>query len=187
MFIVFEGIDGAGKTTLSKMVFDWLADLGKQVYLTKEPRSFFQSKVNHTPDLNKEAEMLLYLAGRAHYYHNSIAPALQMGKIVLADRYTDSTVVYQGFNKGCDIKLIREINNYITKGVTPDLVIYLDVSPENAINRSSVNTLEGFTKLKSAYDFIYNETTNVERINADRPLEEVFTDVQERIFEYLEK
>lgn len=130
-FISLEGIEGAGKTTQTRLLADWLTNQGHEVLITHEPggtklgQSLRQILLHHK--LSQRAELLLYAADRATHVQEVLKPALQKHQTVLCDRYTDSTVAYQGYGRGLDLTLIDQINMVATDGLTPDLTLWLDV------------------------------------------------------------
>lgn len=143
-FIVFEGGEGAGKTTQIERVYDWLtSDLQPPytVKITREPggtdlgqeiRHLLLGK--HTP--SDRAELLLYAADRAQHVELDLKPALAQNTIVLCDRYTDSTLAYQGYGRGLDLKLIAQLNEIATQGLESDLTLWLDIPPEIGLLRA---------------------------------------------------
>lgn len=142
LFIVMEGIDGCGKTTQVRMLAERLNKMGKDVVVTREPggtrigekiRDLLLSPENR--EITPRAETFLYAADRAQHVGGVILPALQKGKIVICDRFTDSTLAYQGGGRGIDIKLLSKINELATSGLYPDLVFILDVPPEIGMAR----------------------------------------------------
>jgi len=132
-FITFEGSEGCGKSTQSRMLFDYLKAKGKKVIYLREPGGVKVSELireillNPKNKISPEAETLLYMAARAQVVEEIIRPALLAGKIVVCDRFMDSTIAYQGYGLGVDIKLIKSIGNFATQGINPDLTIFLDL------------------------------------------------------------
>ncbi|MEO0309479.1 MAG: dTMP kinase, partial [Gloeomargarita sp. DG02_3_bins_56] len=130
-FISLEGIEGAGKTTQTRLLADWLGQQGHAVLITQEPggtrlgQSLRQLLLHQ--NLSQRTELLLYAADRATHVQEVLKPALQQQQIVLCDRYTDSTVAYQGYGRGLDLTLIDQVNAIATEGLTPDLTLWLDV------------------------------------------------------------
>jgi len=132
-FIVFEGVDGSGKTTQLKLLGERLEQRGYRVLYTREPggtpvgeavrKILLDPKHN---ELNPVAESLLYAAARAQHVAQVIKPALLEGQIVLCDRFVDSSLAYQGFARGLSIELLDKINELATAGLRPDLVLLLD-------------------------------------------------------------
>ena len=147
LFISVEGGDGAGKSTQIRMLSDRLRDLGLPLTLTREPgstalcrqiRAVLLDPANC--DLAPRAEALLYAADRAQHAASVIRPALIAGRIVITDRFDDSSKVYQGHARGMGIDEIGALSAWGTYGLTPDITIILDVNPGQSLSR--VNTQE---------------------------------------------
>ncbi len=136
LFIVFEGIDGAGKSTQIKMLADALARRGRDVAVCRDPGGTKLGEEIRKLLLNPEskivpaAEACLYAASRAQLAADVIRPALNQGKIVIADRFSDSTLAYQGFGRGVPVELLRGINELAAGGLKADLTVLLDLPPE---------------------------------------------------------
>lgn len=133
-FITFEGSEGCGKSTQSRMLYDHLKSKGYKVIYLREPggtaisekiRGILLDPSNRS--MSGVSEMLLYMAARAQVIEEVVRPALLGGKIVLCDRFLDSTIVYQGYGLGMDIKTIKAIGKISTCGIKPDLTILLDL------------------------------------------------------------
>jgi dTMP kinase len=142
-FITFEGIEGSGKTTQVQHLFDFLQTQGFQVVVTREPGGCTMSDAIRTMLLNPEnctmsahTELLLYSAARAQHVSEVIRPALNEGKVVLCDRFTDATTVYQGVGRGLDASILETINSFATEGLTPDLTLILDCPVESGLPRA---------------------------------------------------
>jgi dTMP kinase len=143
MFITFEGIDGCGKTTQAKLLGEHLRSTGVDVLSLREPGGTELSEQVRTILLNKEfaypltreAELLLFAASRAQLVSEVIRPALTKNTIVILDRFTDSTLAYQGFGRGISLHHIEHINNAATGGLEPDMTFLLDLSLEAAAAR----------------------------------------------------
>lgn len=140
LFVTFEGPEGAGKTTAIMGVFDALIDHGIPAIITREPGSgSFGKKVREllldSGEINPRSELFLFLADRANHVDTIVRPALAAGKVVLCDRYADSTVVYQGYARGMDIDNLRALNEMATGGLTPNLTFLLDLAPEIGLAR----------------------------------------------------
>ncbi len=153
MFITFEGIEGCGKSTQIKLLKTHLTDLGNEVLVTLEPGG---SRIGKTlrkllltmdsTDLTGESELFLYLADRAQHVSQVILPAIKQGKVVLSDRFADSTVAYQGYGRGLDPKLLHTLNEVAVAGHWPDLTIVLDLETEMGLKRALTRNLkEGLT------------------------------------------
>lgn len=142
LFITFEGPDGSGKTTQFRRTVDALLAAGHDVLATREPggtpigeqiRAVLHSLDNTA--MHPHTEALLYSAARAQLVAEVIRPALAAGKIVLSDRFFDSTLAYQGYGHGLDLTALRAITVFATGGLVPDLTIYLDCPPEVGLQR----------------------------------------------------
>lgn len=138
-FIVFEGGDGAGKTTQIEALAEWLRSTGRTVVVTREPGGTplgqqIRNLLLHGDHVDPRAEALLFAADRAHHVATLVRPALQRGEIVLQDRYLDSSVAYQGQGRDLDADDIRGLSLWATRDLLPDLTVVLDVDP--AVGRS---------------------------------------------------
>lgn len=143
-FVTLEGIEGSGKSTQVALLADALRLRGDPVTVTREPggtrageliRAIF---LDSSISLENTAELLLVLADRAQHVREKLRPALETGQIVISDRYYDSTIAYQGYGRGLDLKLVRELNRLASDGITPDLTILLDCPPETGLARTKV-------------------------------------------------
>ncbi|MDW8107241.1 MAG: dTMP kinase [Armatimonadota bacterium] len=160
-FITFEGIEGAGKTTLANHLAQWLQAQGIPVLLTREPgdspigESLRPLLLHQTID--PYTELFLFLADRREHTLRVIQPALHAGTWVLCDRYADSTLVYQGYGRGLDLALIRQLNDLATGGLTPDLTVLIDLPVEvalaraNAPNRFEAETVAFHQRIREGY------------------------------------
>lgn len=150
-FITFEGIEGAGKTTLAHWLAQHLQSQGVAVLLTREPGGsplgeLLRPLLLHQP-LDACTELFLFLADRRQHTLQVILPALQQGVWVICDRYADSTLVYQGYGRGLEIELIRQLNALATGGLTPDLTVLIDLPVEEALARANApNRFEAETR-----------------------------------------
>lgn len=143
LFITFEGAEGSGKSTQIKLLEDYLKDKGLKVLVLREPGStkFSEDLRDILLDrkngfLSEKTELLLYLAARAQLVKEKIIPALKEKKIVLCDRFQDSTLVYQGYGLGLDKKVIDLLGGYVSQGAVPDLTFLLDVPAEEGLRRA---------------------------------------------------
>jgi dTMP kinase len=142
-FITFEGIDGCGKTTQIRMLAPWLRERGEDFVETVEPggtsigrqiRKILLDPVN--ADLQPRAELLLYFASRAQNVDEVIRPALEAGRTVLCDRFTDSTLVYQGCGRGLDTEVVRDLDRIACRGLRPDVTILIDIDIDTSLARA---------------------------------------------------
>jgi dTMP kinase len=156
VFITFEGMDGCGKTTQMRRLADRLRAAGRDVLETAEPggtaigaqiRSVLLEAANR--ELSPTAELLLYFASRAQNVDQLIAPALAQGRTVLSDRFTDSTVVYQGCGRGLGIDTVMSLDRIACRGLAPDLTVLLDVDLETSLERARArNVSAGHTETR---------------------------------------
>jgi len=142
-FITYEGIEGCGKSTQVRLLSEALSREGIPCTATREPGgTSIGSKIREillNPDhkgIAPEAELLLYAADRAQHVIETIRPALNSGKVVICDRFTDATVAYQGFGRGLDASLISRLNEIASQGLKPGLTILLDCPAEIGIKRA---------------------------------------------------
>lgn len=148
MFFTFEGIEGTGKSTQIRMLVEHLKRRGQDPLVTLEPGG---SRVGRelrrmllhleSRDITPETELFLYLADRAQHAAQVIRPALARGQVVLSDRYADSTVVYQGYGRGLEPRLLHQLNEVAVAGCWPDATILLDLEPEIGLNRAMARNL----------------------------------------------
>lgn len=134
-FISFEGIDGCGKTSVISHVSLILRNAGINSINIREPGGTSISEdirymlLNDKNDMDSKTEALLYFAARSQVVKEIIKPALAQGNLVLADRFIDSTIAYQGYGRGLDINILKLLNKFATEGLVPDLTILLDLAP----------------------------------------------------------
>lgn len=141
--ITFEGGDGTGKTTQIKLLEEYLKSSGRACIVTREPGGTSLGQLIRKMLLDggeapiaTPAELFLYLADRAQHVYEIIAPALERGQIVLCDRYIDSTVAYQGYGRGLDLKLLRDLNAIANLGLYPGLTFLFDCPIEIGLGRT---------------------------------------------------
>lgn len=192
MFITFEGPDGSGKSTIIKKVYEKLINDGFDIVLTREPGGTpIAEKIrdiildNSNVALDARTEALLYAASRRQHLVEKIRPALKEGKIVLCDRFLDSSLAYQGGGRNLGVQNVLNINLFATENTYPDLTLFFDVDPELGLKRVSQdkkrvadrldNENENFhEKVYSTFKEIVN--TNSQRIitiDASKSIEEV--------------
>ena len=179
LFITFEGGEGSGKSLQSKKLKDFLESSGYDVVLTREPGGTIGSeeirKILLTGEIDRwdsTTEALLYLAARSDHWHKKIYPSLLEGKIVICDRFHDSSIVYQGICKGVDINFLNSIFTYITSGRYPDRTYLINISPEIGLKRSfeKPNNIE--TRLENMgiefHNKVYNAFLDLSAQNQER-------------------
>jgi dTMP kinase len=143
IFITFEGPEGSGKTTHSRLLCDFLRKKGFKVLHTREPGGVLISekirKILLDPKnkgMDVACEMLLYMAARAQIIKEKILPSLKQGKVVVCDRFTDATLAYQGYAGGMDLNIIGDIAAIVTKGLKPDITFLLDIDARLGLLRA---------------------------------------------------
>jgi dTMP kinase len=143
-FITFEGGDGSGKTTQVQAVESYLRDLHRSCVATREPGGTALGKLIRKVllevddnEIGQSTELFLYLADRAQHVKEIIAPALNSGQIVLCDRFSDSTLAYQGYGRGIDLNWLRRLNDSATEGVRPDLSFLFDCPVDVGLARAA--------------------------------------------------
>ena len=196
MLIAIEGIDGAGKTTIARFLRDELEKRGFSVILLKEPTDGeYGRRIKEAEDrFDPEEELQLFLLDRKEDVEKNILPALREGKVVIMDRYYISSIAYQGA-RGLDLDEIRKMNEEIAP--KPDLIIILDVSPQEGLKRvgkrGSRTVFEEESYLAEVRENFLRigekmgENGNVKVINAERELEEVKKDVLDAVLRVLSR
>ena len=187
LFVTFEGIDRSGKTTQAGLLVDALGDAALGV---REPggtpagERLREILKNHEVGLAPETEALLFAAARAELVTNVVLPALDAGKVVVSDRYLDSSLAYQGGARGLGIDDVERVNKFATRGLKPDLTFLLDLSPADAAARAGESDRfedEG-SELQAAVGAAYERLIETDperwhRIDATRSPDEVHADV----------
>lgn len=141
LFITLEGPDGGGKTTQAQQLASWFRLYGREVLITREPggtetaESIRELVLDPALQLSPETESLLQLAARADHVSQVIRPALDAGKVVLCDRFSDSTLVYQGILRDMDLDQLRKLNDFATQSLRPDVTLLLDGDPRELLKR----------------------------------------------------
>ncbi len=198
MFITFEGPEGCGKSTHSKLLKAYLESLGKQVVLTCEPGGTklgqeLRNILLHTPEkLDQLAELALFAADRAEHVAKVIQPALAAGKIVICDRYVDSTVAYQIGGRGLPEDLVRYLNMVSSRGLLPQVTFLLKVDPQIGLQRAGQEKVaDRFEKEKIAFhtavlnkylEIARNDAKRVKIIESDaRSIEAVQENIQKEL------
>lgn len=163
MFITFEGPDGCGKTTQIALLSEFLENQGYTVLRTREPGGTRIGEmirdVLHNPqnkDMVFRTEILLYSASRAQLVEQVIRPALAEGKVVLCDRFFDSTLAYQGYGRGLDLDDLTRITRFAVGGLCPDMTVYIDIEPDEGLRRRQADSEAEWNRL-DALELAFHE------------------------------
>jgi dTMP kinase len=196
VFITFEGIDGVGKSTQLDLLQQWLEDSGREVLRTLEPggtelgQEIRHLLLHRKGDVAARSEALLYAADRAHHVATKIRPALSEGKVVLSDRYFDSSVAYQGAARELDVEEVRNISLWAVDNLIPDLTVLLDLDAEAAIQRRNKTGTEPDRLEREKVDFFerardqYLELAKEPRflvVDATLSIEQIQLQIRERV------
>ncbi|WP_269612073.1 dTMP kinase [Prochlorococcus marinus] len=178
-FIVFEGIDGSGKTTQINQLSQWIVNTGiipenNQLVITREPGGTNLGKSIRSLLLNTSkgkspdsiTELLLYAADRSQHVNEIIRPALNKGNWVISDRFCGSTIAYQGYGRKLDIKLIKDLEMIATQGISPDITFLLDIPVEESIERR-INIKDDRIE-KEGREFLLNVSLGFQALSEDR-------------------
>ena len=192
-FITFEGAEGSGKSTQAALVFEYLKSKKMPVMLLREPGGVKISEnirkllldVNNA-GMGDECETLLYMAARAQMVKEVLGPQLKSSKIVLCDRFLDSTLAYQGYGNGIDIKIIEQLGLFATQGLVPDLTVLFDIQPEKGLGRAGQKrdriesrSLEYHKRVRDGYlDLSKRNPARIKVIKVDAGVEEIFKRVK---------
>jgi dTMP kinase len=225
--VVFEGVEGAGKSTQIQHLLSWLDQTGWHAWLqkhleqqhlstapvlvTREPggtvlgqqlrRLLLDTALTATEGLSERAELLLYAADRTQHVQRVLSSAIAQGVLVLCDRYTDSTLAYQGYGRGFDLDLVRQLNLIATEGLVSDLTFWLDLDVQQGLQRARQrqSVLEGKDRMETAELSFHRrvqqgfkaiaqaEPQRVVRIDASDSEERVAAQIQAVMERYLQK
>ncbi|SMP18710.1 dTMP kinase [Desulfurobacterium pacificum] len=202
MFITFEGIENCGKSTQSKLLYEWLLDNGYSVILTREPggtpsaeeiRDFLlKNREEHFPPFS---EVCLYIAARGFHVKNLIKPELSKGNVVICDRFSDSTIAYQGYGRGLPIDLIKRMDEQAREGIKPDITFLIDIPVEESFkrlkekekDRIESESVEFHEKVRNGFLAIAKEEPErVKVIDGIKPIEEIFKEILTVVMEKLQ-
>ncbi|MDO7788114.1 dTMP kinase [Desulforamulus aquiferis] len=187
IFVVFEGVDGSGKSTQLDLLNKYFQSSGIETYTTREPGGTrVGEKIREIlldPDfseMRERTEALLYAAARAQLVAQIIRPKLELGTIVLCDRYIDSSLAYQGYGRGMELDFLVNINRLGTGDLKPDLTILLDLAPEEGLARSRKSrpadrleseALDFHRKVRAGYIELSKKSNNYLILNARDPVD----------------
>ena len=194
LFITVEGTDGSGKTTQIGLMKNYLEQKGYNVVLTREPGgTYISEKIREiildpsNSRMSAITEMILYAAARAQLVSEVIKPALESGKIVICDRFVDSSYAYQGFGRGIDLEIVGNVNKAALDGEMPDITFFFDISPEIALNRRRASTgtdrieredMEFHMKVYNGYkQLALLNPERIRTIDSNRTVEEISRDI----------
>jgi len=198
LFISFEGIDNSGKSTQAKLLVEYLQRRGYDVVATYEPGGTELGKKIRPLVLNTKtkeeicvvAEMFLFAADRAQHVNELIRPALDKGKVVISDRYIDSTLAYQGYGRESDLKKIKKIQDMVTDGLKPAITVWLDVDSQaiqkrdlplfsDRIESKDKADKDFFFRVQKGFAEVYeSEPNRIFRVDGTRSIKDVFKDVK---------
>ncbi len=204
ILITMEGPDGAGKSTQIELLRKEFEKQGKEVLITREPGGNNISEAIRGIILNRaydnmasETEMLLYAAARAQLVHEVIKPALGEGKVVICDRFVDSSAVYQGIGRGLGIEAVYEVNKHALAGIKPELTILLDLSAEEGIrrkkNQAELDRMEAldisFHRMVSEgyRELAKSDPERILSVDATLPVKEIHEKIMERVKDLVER
>lgn len=205
-FITFEGVEGAGKTSVLHALVDKLNDLGYEVVATREPggidiaeqiRNIILNPAN--TKMEERTEALLYAAARRQHLVEKVLPELRAGKIVLCDRFIDSSLAYQGHARGLGMDEVYQINQFAIQDFMPNLTLLFDIDPIKGLERIAANknrernrldmeTIDFHQKVYEGYNILLDRFPNrIRKINADQPLANVEKNALDSILDYLRR
>ena len=206
LFVTIEGPEGSGKTTIGKKIVEKLINDGYEVIYTREPGGIEIAEqirqvildVNKT-NMDPRTEALLYAASRRQHLIEKIVPAIKDNKIIICDRFVDSSLAYQGHARKLGIDNVYEINKFAIDTLMPDLTLLFDIDPSvgldriNAnklreVNRLDLEQLEFHTLVREGFLIIQNrEPERVKKVNADQAIDKVFNDAYALIKEAIKE
>jgi dTMP kinase len=201
-FITFEGSEGSGKSTQARFVYQYLKRKKCPVLFIREPGGVKISEMvrNILLDvknisMSDEAETLLYMAARAQLVAEVIEPALKAGKIVLSDRFLDSTIVYQGYGNGVDLKAIKSVGEFATRGIAPNLTLIFDIDTRKGLSRKGKvkdrierRSIQYHNRVRRGYQALAKQNPKrIKLIKVNAGKEEIFEIVRSYIDKILER
>lgn len=195
LFITIEGTDGSGKTTQMGLINEYIRSAGCEAVMVREPGGTRVSESIRNiildpeyTEMSSHTEVLLYAASRAQLVAEIVRPALEQGKIVICDRFIDSTYAYQGFGRGIKLEVLQSINDIAIDGVMPDITFFFDLDPELALGRRIASTatdrienekLEFHKKVYDGYvQLALKYPDRIRRIDSSRSVEAIWDDVR---------
>ncbi|NLK95588.1 MAG: dTMP kinase [Clostridiales bacterium] len=204
IFITFEGGEGSGKSTLIDKTYKWLEDNNISCIKTREPGGIKISEDirniildSNNTSMDGITEALLYAAARRQHIVEKVIPALKDGKVVLCDRFIDSSLAYQGYARGLGIDKILELNKFAIGDYMPSLTLFLDIDPKiglerinkdkcREVNRLDLEKIDFHNKVREGYEIVYNNNKNrIKKIDVNRSIDEVFNEVIKILKDYI--
>ena len=195
LLVSLEGPDGAGKSSVLEALVPILEENGHQVVITREPGGVPISEAirevildQKNTEMDGKTELLLYIASRRQHLIEKVLPALESGKLVIMDRFIDSSVAYQGFGRGLGVSDIEWLNRFATDGLKPDVTLYFDLDVEEGlariarnknreVNRLDLEGLDMHRRVRQGYLYAFeNEPDRIVKIDASQTLESVVQD-----------
>lgn len=201
LFVSFEGGEGSGKSTVISHLIDKLNEKNIEHFITREPGGCDISEQirnvildTENTAMHKRTEALLYAASRAQHVEEKLRPALDEGKLVICDRYVDSSIIYQGYARNNIVEDIWKINQFAMDNIIPDITIFFDIKPEEAfkrlherqMNRLDLESLEFHQKVYDAYIDLSKQDRFIQ-IDATKSIDEVVENVFTIILREVEK
>ena len=199
--MTFEGGEGSGKSTQIERLADFLRTEGHEVVAAREPGTTHVGEAvrdlllrTGREDLAPEAELALFLAARGELVAEIVGPALAAGSVVLLDRFGDSSVAYQGYGRGLDPERVTAFNAFVTRGLTPDLTVLIDVPPEASAERSKGTPADRIERAGRAFHrrvwegyrrIALNEPERFVVLDGTEPIESVQSAIRDAVLEAL--
>ncbi len=204
LFITVEGPEGAGKSTILNEIYNRLVEEGFEVVQTREPggisiaeqiREVILNTANTSMD--KRTEALLYAAARRQHLIEKVIPALEKGRIVICDRFIDSSLAYQGNARGIGMDEVMDINRFAIEDTMPDLTLYFDIDPEDGlkriaqhngreVNRLDLESMDFHYKVREGYQHLIKQyPERIQIVDASRSKEDVFSSAYKIVKEFL--
>ncbi|KPL58095.1 dTMP kinase [Rossellomorea vietnamensis] len=206
IFITVEGPEGAGKSTILSELYQQLLEDGRDVIQTREPGGISIAEQirevildTRNTEMDKRTEALLYAAARRQHLVEKVIPALEEGKIVICDRFIDSSLAYQGNARGIGMEEVMDINQFAIEDKMPDLTLYFDIAPEEGlkriakhngreVNRLDLESIDFHTRVREGYQKLIKQYPDrIQVIDASKSKEAVFADAYEIVKGYLNK
>lgn len=204
LFVTFEGGEGAGKSSMLRRIGDKLSQEGYPVLETREPGGItIAEQIRHVildpahTEMDGRTEALLYAAARRQHLVEKVLPALEEGKIVLCDRFLDSSLAYQGFARGLGMENVYQINQFAIEDCMPDVTLLFDIQPERGLDRIAANegreqnrldleNMDFHEKVYEAYQILAERhPARIQKINADQAIELVQQEAEHVIRQFL--